>query len=203
MAYAVDWIGKVVSIPTSDLTLVSGTHYSLSMADFLGEIRRLESAFDEGLWAPQILVHTNSKPNFAGASYAGFDEIINGYTIQITGVATRVDVVGSNNNLVDVLIPTGVSVVPSNSAGLQLVATGSGLDAGQDAKLTTVHSLLSAIEGDFDHAEAMRILLAALAGKASVSGNTVNFRDLADTKNRITATTDGTGGRTSVTLDGS
>ncbi len=139
MAYSVNWIGKVISIPASDLMLVSGNHYQLPMADFLGEIRRLESDFDEGLWAPQILDHTDSKPDFAGADYAGFDEVINEYSVQFTGAVDRVDLLGSNNNLVDILISTGVSVVPSNSAGLQKVSTGSGLDINQDARLTALH----------------------------------------------------------------
>lgn len=96
------------------------------MADFLAEVRRLEWGFTEGLWAFAILDHTNTKFDFAGANYAPFDDIINGYTCQITGVATRVDLLGSNNNFVDVLISNGVTVVPSNSAGLQLVDSGGG-----------------------------------------------------------------------------
>lgn len=138
MAYSVDWVAKVITIPTSDLTLISGTRYSLDMQDFLIEIRRLESAFDEGLWAPQIVDHTDSKPDFAGVDYAGFDEVINGYTIQVSGVATRVDLLGSNNNIVDALIPTGVAIVPSNSAGLQRVQTGSGLSGEQDQRLIDI-----------------------------------------------------------------
>ena len=125
MAYSVDWIAKVISVPTSDLTLVSGSRYSLTMSAFQGEVRRLESAFNEGLWAPQILEHTDTIVDFAGVDYVPFDKMVNGYTWQVTGVATRVDLLGSNNNLVDTLIPTGVSVVPSNSAGLQRVITGS------------------------------------------------------------------------------
>jgi len=50
--------------------------------------------------------------------------------------------------------------------------------------------------------QALRILLAASAGKSSGGGtSTVNFRDLADSKNRISATVDSNGNRTSVTLD--
>ena len=126
MAYAVDWVAKIITIPTSDLTLVSGTHYSIDMANLLAEVRRLEWAFAEGLWAPAILGHDDTKFDFAGANYAPFDEFINGYQVQFTGVATRVDLLGSNNNLVDVLIVTGVSIVPSNSAGLQIVNGGGG-----------------------------------------------------------------------------
>ena len=133
MAYTVNWIAKVISIPSSDLELVSGTRYRLNMSGFLSEIRRLEADPAGGLWAEQILDHTNGKQNFAGADYAPFDEIINGYTVQFTGSATRVDLVGSNNNLIDVLVATGVSVVPSNSAGLQTVniAGGSGATAAE------------------------------------------------------------------------
>jgi len=120
MAYDVDWIAKVITIPVGDLTLISGTHYSLSMQDFHMEIRRLEWEFDDGLWAPQILEHTNTRLDFVGANYAPFDEIINGYTVEFGAGPTRVDLLGSNNNIVDVLIPTGISVVPSNSAGLQV-----------------------------------------------------------------------------------
>ncbi|RLA01023.1 MAG: hypothetical protein DRQ42_04170 [Gammaproteobacteria bacterium] len=112
------------------------------MLDFLTELRRLEWDPTQGLWAPAIVDHSNQRLDFAGANYAGFDELINGYTIQITGVATRVDLLGSNNNIVDVLIPTGVSVVPSNSAGLQIVSTGSGLDSEQDNKLTYINERL-------------------------------------------------------------
>jgi hypothetical protein len=109
------------------------------MGDFLNEVRRLEWAFADGLWAPAIVDHTNTRFDFAGANYAPFDDLINGYTIQFTGDAERVDLLGSNNDLIDVLIPTGVSIVPSNSAGLQIIETGSGLSAAQDMKLTEVH----------------------------------------------------------------
>lgn len=127
MSYSVNWITKVITVPTADLTLVSGTRYSLDMADCLAELRRLEWEFADGLWAPAILFHTDTRVDFAGATYAPFDDFLNGYTLQITGVATRVDLLGSNNDLIDILIPTGVSVVPSNSAGLQIVTTGSGV----------------------------------------------------------------------------
>ena len=127
MAYTVNWVTKVITVPTTDLTLVSGTHYSLDMADCLAELRRLEWEFTDGLWAPSILDHTNTRFDFAGANYAPFDDFINGYTLGFSGAVERVDLLGSNNDLIDVLVVTGVSVVPSNSAGLQLVdASGGG-----------------------------------------------------------------------------
>lgn len=118
MAYSVNWVTKVISVPTADLSLITGTQYALYLDAFRIECRRLESAFDEGLYAPDILAHTNTRVNFAGSTYAPFDEVINGYTIEFTGVATRVDLIGSNNNVIDKFIPSGISVVPSNAAGL-------------------------------------------------------------------------------------
>lgn len=49
--------------------------------------------------------------------------------------------------------------------------------------------------------QALRLVTAALAGKANVAGSSVTFRDVNDTKNRITATVSGDGDRTAVTLD--
>jgi hypothetical protein len=153
VSYSVDWIAKEVTIPTADLTLVSGTRYSLDMADFLAEIRRLEWEPTEGLWAPAIVDHSNTRFDFAGVDYAPFDDVINGYTIQFSGVATRVDLLGSNNDLVDVLIVTGVSVVPSNSAGLQIVSVGSGLSVGEQAQLADIHGQIR--RGVFINTEAL------------------------------------------------
>jgi hypothetical protein len=47
----------------------------------------------------------------------------------------------------------------------------------------------------------IRLIRAEAAGKVSVVGNDVKFRDAADTKDRIDATTDANGQRTSVTTD--
>ena len=49
----------------------------------------------------------------------------------------------SNNNIADIesgiLNPNNVTVVPNNSAGLQIVTTGSGLSAAQDTRLKELH----------------------------------------------------------------
>jgi hypothetical protein len=153
VSYSVDWIAKEITIPTADLTLISGTRYSLDMADFLAEVRRLEWDPTDGLWAPAIVDHTNTRFDFAGVNYAPFDDLLNGYTVQFSGVATRVDLLGSNNDLIDVLVVTGVSVVPSNSAGLQIVSVGSGLSAGEQAQLADIHGQVR--RGVFVNTEAL------------------------------------------------
>lgn len=79
-------------------------------------------------------------------------------------------------------------------------APDSGLTAGEtgDAVLDEV------VEGAYTMRQLLRIMLAALAGKSSGGGtSTITFRDVADSKNRISATVGGTGNRTAITLDGS
>jgi hypothetical protein len=118
VSYTINWLTKVISIPSSDLVTVSSRRFRLDMVNFLAEVRRLEWSFVDGFWAEAITEHSNTRPDFAGIDYAPFDEIINGYTIEFDPVtADRVDLLGSNNNIVDVLISNGVTVVPSNSAG--------------------------------------------------------------------------------------
>ncbi len=51
--------------------------------------------------------------------------------------------------------------------------------------------------------QALRLMLAILAGKISISGTTVTIRDTGDTKNRVVAVCDTAGERTTVTLDAS
>lgn len=59
-------------------------------------------------------------------------------------------------------------------------------------------------EGALTAVQLYRIIVAALAGKSNGGGTTsVAFRDVADSKNRVSATVDADGNRTAVTLDGS
>ena len=59
------------------------------------------------------------------------------------------------------------------------------------------------VEGTLTLRHVLRILLAALAGKTNGGGTvTLNFRDVADGKNRIVATVNAGRNRTAVVLDG-
>lgn len=60
------------------------------------------------------------------------------------------------------------------------------------------------IESGYTAAEILRLLAAVMAGKSSggsTGAATVAFRDLGDTKDRVTAAVDGSGNRTTVTRD--
>ena len=59
------------------------------------------------------------------------------------------------------------------------------------------------LEGGYTGADFMRVMVSVLAGKVSgADTNAPIFRDLSDTKARVTAVTDASGNRTSVTVDG-
>jgi len=122
MAYSVNWLTGLITIPLSDLVWSVGNTYELALSDFHKEIRRLESSFTDGLWALQILDHTSPKI-ISGVTYAAFDEVDPFYTIQFNGAPDAVILKGSNNNVLDVYDFNGVSVAPNNSAGLQDLST--------------------------------------------------------------------------------
>lgn len=74
------------------------------------------------------------------------------------------------------------------------LSTGQGLDANFKKLLN------QRIEGGLTVAQALSVVSAILAGKTTITGSTVVFRDNADTKNMVTATMDGSE-RQSVTLN--
>lgn len=76
------------------------------------------------------------------------------------------------------------------------------LTAGERTNIATaLMDLAAAVEG-LTPRQILRVLTAAMAGKADgLATTTVHYRDVADTKNRITATVDADGNRTAVTLD--
>ena len=139
MAYSVDWISKVFTIPQGDLTFLSGNNYSLSLVDVHNELRRLEWSFTDGLWAPRI-ANFYETVTLSGIPKSPSVEITNGYTFNFTGSNYNVILSDYDNNLVDVYIPSnGISILGNNSVGRQTVTTGSGLSIEQDQKLTDIH----------------------------------------------------------------
>lgn len=62
--------------------------------------------------------------------------------------------------------------------------------------------LAAQVEGSIDTAGALRVILAAVAGKATGGGTgTITFRDTTDTTDRLILTVDGSGNRSSVTIN--
>lgn len=97
-----------------------------------------------------------------------------------------------------ILVDTG----EIGAAGIGLTAITDAITALND--ITVADIIAGIAEGSLDLQEMLRIMLAALAGKASGGGTTtIAFRDQADSKDRISATVDSDGNRSAVTVDGS
>jgi hypothetical protein len=151
MAYSVNWATKVVTIPLADLTLVSGSNYSLDASDVWIELRRLEAAPGDGLWAEQIAEFVNTQ-TLSGLPYSAILKMINGYTWDTDTTNKTISLLGINNNLLDVFIPgNGISVLANNSAGK--ITTGSGLSVGEQGQLADIHGQVR--RGVFINTEAL------------------------------------------------
>ena len=130
---------KVITILQSDLTNVSGTLYELDTDWFRLQLKTIEDS-EEGMAHLRTHKH-NTQYTIAGVTYARSIEIINGYSIEFEDIGSiySVRLSGSNNNIFDIqngiLVQNNVQVIPGNSAGLQIVTTGSGLSTEQNNKL--------------------------------------------------------------------
>jgi len=207
VAISIDYATKVITIPQADCTFVSGTFYRLPTETvFRAQVNALMDN-EAHMWMPDPIDH-NTEYTVAGATYARKIEIINGYSVTFTPDSQwTVELTESNNNLFDVgngiLNQNQVQVIPTNSAGLITVVSGSGVTE-QDKTDIVNQTWAKALEGAVTAEQMMRVIAAVLWGKASgMDTNSPVFRSIMDTKDRVTATTDANGNRTSVTMDGS
>lgn len=140
MSYSVNWTTKVVTVPLTDLTLVSGSNYTLDTGDFWIEMRRLEASPTDGLWTEQVIEYVNTQL-LSGITYSAIVKMINGYTWDTDTTNKNISLLGYNSNLLDTFIPgSGISVLANNSAGK--IETGSGMSAAQDLKISEIHGLV-------------------------------------------------------------
>ena len=136
----------------------------------------------------------DSEVSLDGAAFADCTneatEIGNGlYYLDLTSAEMNADTVA-------VVVKTSTSGAKTVAAVLYPAAT---------TELPSVSGILaSAVEGSRTLQESLRLMMAALLGKVSGAGtSSISFRDAADTKDRINATVDDDGNRSTVTLDAS
>lgn len=123
MSYSVNWTTKVITVPLTDLTLVSGSNYTLDTGDFWIEMRRLEASPSDGLWAEQAVEFVNTQV-LSGITYSAIVKLINGYTWDTNTTNKNISLIGKNSNLLDTFIPgNGISVLANNAAGKIEVAS--------------------------------------------------------------------------------
>ena len=145
MAISINHQSYVIFIPKASTTFLgtnATTGYEIRSYDEYALMRELADYLDSdvGVALPNAFTHA-TQVNISGITYARSLSFLAPYTITFENGTYQVKLVGgTNNNILDVLNPNNVSVIPANSAGLQQVSSGSGLDAGQDAMLTAINA---------------------------------------------------------------
>ena len=207
MAMTIDWPNKTISVPQGDLTLISGTLYEMDTEDyFRTELMKL--ADDEQGMAWPVPYQHNTEVTVAGVTYARVIEIINGYKVQFTPDSQwTVRLSGSNNNVFDVqngvLVQNQVQVIPTNSAGLQTVTSGSGVTQ-QDKDDIENQIFTRVVENSLTFEQMYRVLAAAAAGSVvqQPDGSYV-IKGIDGTTDRIEGDDAANNGRTITDIDGS
>ena len=224
---SIDHSTFVISIPKADTVFVETnalTGYEIRSYDEYVLMRQLAGYLDseEGAALPAAFSH-NTSVTISGVVYARALLILAPYTVVFEAGNYQVKLVGgTNNNLLDVLNPNGVSVIPANSAGLQTVniAGGGGATPAEiwgyrirtltstfpdvpTAEENAAATISALIEGGLRLRDVLRLVLAVTAGDATgLEGATMKFKSLDGTKDRVEATY-AAGDRTVTALDAS
>lgn len=123
----------IIYVPQADLTPVSGTIYELDTDWFRLQLKAWEAGgngLSEGITFLKTHNH-NTEVTIAGITYARSLEILAPYSVEFEDGQYTVILTGSNNNIFDVangiLEQNQVQVIPTNSAGLITITSGSGV----------------------------------------------------------------------------
>jgi len=135
MAISIDWATKIITIPQSDLTLISPNLYELDVDWFRLQLKNLEDS-EDGMCFPDTHRH-NTEVSLSGVTYARIVEIINGYTITFEDGPYTVKCVGANHNISDVKNVNQVSLIVTNSAGLVVTSASGGGSSPTAAQIAT------------------------------------------------------------------
>lgn len=122
MAYSVNWLTKVVSIPQGDLIDLGDNKYKLDLYEFKNKCRSLEAEFTEGLsYDPIVSYYKNV--DTGDVILAKVVLLVNGYTVTFEDGQYAVLLDGANTNLHNFTNVNQVSIRPNNSTGLQDLST--------------------------------------------------------------------------------
>ena len=168
MPLTVDWPNKLITVPQGDLTLISGTLFSMDTENYFRQSLMALMDDADGIAYDTPMSHFRA-PTIAGIDYGRFIEVINGYMVQFTPNSPwSVILNGSNNNIWDiqggVLVQNQVQVIPTNSAGLQIVTQGSGVTAQDIIDIATEVWSRDLGNTALSSSELMQTIAAAVAG---------------------------------------
>jgi len=136
MTVSINWLTSVITVEQTDLVPLGGNRYQLDIETFRQTLKGIEDD-EEGM--PFSDTHRRNAPvTLAGVTFAQTFEILPPYTVEFEDGVYQIEIVGGNNNLLDVKVLNSVSLVIGNSAGLITVTSGSGLSIDQASQLIDV-----------------------------------------------------------------
>ncbi len=142
MAYQVDWEAGVITIPKTDLTLLSGTTYELDLRNFKLECWRL--TWEEGLSYPEMLTYYPAIPSINQSEsilinydYYSVKFEAGEYLVRLFGAASDVDLY---------VIMNGVSTRMAGGVAVTVNSGGSALTSEEHVRLMS----LTSYEEDLD-----------------------------------------------------
>lgn len=109
-----DWNTKVITVPKTELTLVSGTYYTLEVVKWFQLLRELNGAQEGIAETVHEPIYNNTPPT---TSTPRIVDVINGYTCQIENGAYNLDFINGNTNWRQVEIKNEVGVGTNNTTG--------------------------------------------------------------------------------------
>jgi hypothetical protein len=140
MAISIDWVTRVIFVPQTYPTLIGGTIYELDTDQYRKDIGAI-MASEDGMPFPDAHEHIAGY-TVAGITYSRKVEILNPYSNEFEDGQYTIVLKESNNNIFDVengfLVQNQVQVIPTNSAGLQVVSIGSGLSPAEQQQLQDI-----------------------------------------------------------------
>lgn len=144
----------------------------------------------------------------AVASAANLATVAGYLDTEIADIKTVTDALPDGGALTSLAQATALADIQSDTDDIQLrlpaALTGGKMDSSVSALTAAALDSIwdEVVESGFTVRQLMRAFASALTGKASgLETTTAVYRDIADTKDRITATVDADGNRTAITLD--
>jgi hypothetical protein len=204
MAISINPLTFVIHVPRADMSLLQASPEirSLDVDAFRLELKGLEDDPDYGVFLPKTHNH-NTEITLAGITYARTVEILDPYTVEFEDGQYTVSCGGANHNLADVKVANQVSLIINNSAGL--IVSGSGVTSQDKTDIATLSAQAVddlAVDTGIVLTDALKVILAALAGKATGGGTTtISFRNTDDSETVLTLTVDDDGNRSTVVLN--
>ena len=233
MAVSINWPTKVISIPQSYLTNLGGGGYELDVDELRLDLKDLEDSEEGMAFLSThnhnttvTLSGVTYSRTFEVINGYTIEFEDGSYTVSCVGANHNIaDVkvvnsvsllIGNSAGLIQVTSGSGVTEQDKEDIAALVWAeatrtlTGIGASGiAAEASITSLNDLSAAevwgraIESGYTAEELLRLLSAVIVGKSSGQPTNAVFRDINDTKDRVTGTVDSNGNRTSVTVDAS